>query len=188
MELILISNSKLKIMLSPDDMREHRLCCDSVDYCNTETRRAFWSILDEAKQQTGFDAASSRVYIQLYPSRSGGCELYVTKLLPSHGEIRPEKPPDGRKITYRFEGIDPLLRVCRRLSLTGFGGLASAYLDEEQRSWLCLSGVDEQELERLVFINEFGEECDASSSLAYIDEHGRCICSETAIERLAEFA
>ncbi len=188
MELILISNSKLKIMLSPDDMREHRLCCDSVDYNNTETRRAFWSILDEAKQQTGFDAASSRVYIQLYPSRSGGCELYVTKLLPDSDKRHSDKPSNGRELTFRFEGIDPLLRVCRRLSLTGFDGSASAYCDEELHSWLCLSGVDDHELDRLAFIGEFGEECDPSSSLAYIDEHGHCICPQEAIERLAVLA
>ncbi len=188
MELILISNSKLKIMLSPDDMREHRLCCDSVDYSNTETRRAFWSILDEAKQRTGFDAASSRVYIQLYPSRSGGCELYVTKLLQKSDECRSERSSGGRELTYRFCGIDPLLRVCRRLSVTGFDGAASAYLDEEQRAWLCLSGVDERELDRLAFIGEFGEECDPSSSHAYIDEHGRCLCPISAVEKLAVLA
>ncbi len=188
MELILISNSKLKIMLSPDDMREHRLCCDSVDYSNTETRRAFWSILDEAKQQTGFDAASSRVYIQLYPSRSGGCELYVTKLLPECREGRSDKASEGRELIYRFEGIDPMLRVCRRLSLTGFDGSASAYIDEEKRAWLCLFCVDEHELDRLAFIGEFGEECDPSSSHAYIAEHGRCICPQEAIERLASLA
>ncbi len=188
MELILISSSKLKIMLSPDDMREHRLCCDSVDYGNTETRRAFWSILDEAKQQTGFDAASSRVYIQLYPSRSGGCELYVTKLLQKADERRTEKPPDGRELTFRFEGVSPLLCVCRRLSLTGFDCSASAYFDEEQRAWLCIFGVDDSELDRLAFISEFGEECDPPSAHAYIDEHGHCICTDSAVERLAGLA
>ena len=51
-----------------------------LDYENTETRRAFWSILDEAKHRTGFDAASEKVFVQVYPSKSGGCEMYVTKL------------------------------------------------------------------------------------------------------------
>lgn len=80
MELILISDSKLKIMLTTDDMREYALDCSTLDYDNTETRRAFWSILDEAKHRTGFDAASEKVFVQVYPSRSGGCEMYVTKL------------------------------------------------------------------------------------------------------------
>lgn len=58
MELILISDSKLKIMLTRDDMQQYALDCDTIDYDNTETRRAFWNILDEAKHRTGFDAAA----------------------------------------------------------------------------------------------------------------------------------
>lgn len=80
MELIVISDSKLKIMLTSEDLREYSLDCSTLDYENTETRRAFWSILDEAKHRTGFDAASEKVFVQVYPSKKGGCEMYVTKL------------------------------------------------------------------------------------------------------------
>ena len=80
MELILINTSKLKIMLTPDDMKRYSLDIDKMNYDNTETRRVFWNILDTAKHETGFDAASDRVCIQVYPSKGGGCEMYVTKL------------------------------------------------------------------------------------------------------------
>lgn len=76
----MISDSKLKIMLTKEDLKEYALDCNTLDYENTETRRAFWSILDEAKHRTGFDAASEKVFVQVYPSRAGGCEMYVTKL------------------------------------------------------------------------------------------------------------
>ena len=80
MELIVISKSKLKIMLTSEDMRQYSLDCSTLDYENTETRRAFWSILDEAKHRTGFDAASEKVFVQVSPSKKGGCEMYVTQL------------------------------------------------------------------------------------------------------------
>ncbi len=80
MELIVISDNKLKIMLSGEDLKQYSLDCSMLNYENTETRKAFWSILDEAKHRTGFDAASEKVFVQVYPSRSGGCEMYVTKL------------------------------------------------------------------------------------------------------------
>lgn len=81
MELLLISSSKLKVTLSESDMQSYSLTCDTLDYDNTETRRAFWDIFDVAKHETGFDAASDRVFIQVYPSKSGGCEMYITKLI-----------------------------------------------------------------------------------------------------------
>jgi Negative regulator of genetic competence, sporulation and motility len=85
LDLILISESKLKVTLSAADMKSLSLSCEEIDYDNTETRRAFWNILDEAKHKTGFDAAANRVFIQVYPSKGGGCELYVTKLTGEQG-------------------------------------------------------------------------------------------------------
>ncbi len=86
MELHLIGVNKLKVTLTPDDMSEYALTCDTIDYDNTTTRRAFWDILDKARSRTGFDAASDRVFIQVYPNKSGGCDMYVTKISSLTGE------------------------------------------------------------------------------------------------------
>lgn len=166
MELILISDSKLKITLTSDDMAQYELDCDTVDYDNTETRKAFWEILDRAKHITGFDAASDRVFIQLYPSRGGGCEMYVTKLgllcaerregaredtrmRTGRGESErhalphplPQPRRDGERDrigAYRFERMDSLLRVCRQLACVGYCDESSAYRDERDRYYLIL--------------------------------------------------
>ncbi len=108
MELILISDSKLKVMLSADDMRNY-----AFDDMNTiHTKESFRSLMREAKSRCGFNALEGRVFVQLYRSRAGGCELFVTKLegektevpfLPassepseSFGSIRMEKAGKGR--------------------------------------------------------------------------------------------
>lgn len=80
MELIKISDSKLKIALTPTDMEKYSLDIQTMDYDKTETRSAFWQLLDEAKHKTGFDAASEKIFVQIYSSAGGGCEMYVTKL------------------------------------------------------------------------------------------------------------
>lgn len=157
MELIMISDSKLKIMLTSEDMKEYSLDCNTLSYENTETRRAFWSILDEAKHRTGFDAASERVFVQVYPSKKGGCEMYVTKLGIFSGKKRADNE-DGdirinddvrgggmknceetistserflsrrkRILAFRFDGIDPFLGACKRLYTSGYEGESSAY-------------------------------------------------------------
>jgi negative regulator of genetic competence, sporulation and motility len=78
MELILISNTKLKIMLDESDMREYRIGDDS-DCAEPETRRAIRTLLDKAKNEIGFNTDGSEIFVQLYTSRKGGCELFVTK-------------------------------------------------------------------------------------------------------------
>lgn len=86
MELIRISESKLKVMLTSEDMRQYELNAADLDCEDSETRQAFRCILEKAKNQTGFDTHNYRIFIQAYPCRGGGCELYVTKL--------EKRPPD----------------------------------------------------------------------------------------------
>lgn len=182
MELIVINDSKLKIMLSPDDMRDFDLDCDSVDYSKTETRRAFWSILDEAKHRTGFDAASHKIYIQLYPCRLGGCEMYVTKIGNS-------KIADifcgGQKRAYIFDSLDLMIRVCHQLERLDVDVSADAFSDDSGH-FLLLLGIDcQKELPNLLFINEFGDTLDTDSIDPYITEHCNRICSGDAIFKLS---
>lgn len=196
MELILICESKLKIMLSPDDMQKYELSCENVDYGNTETRRAFWSILDCAKQKTGFDAASERVYIQLYPSRDGGCEMYVTKLGSAgseRGEKKAEAPPRKKakkeKLAYSFSKITDLLCVCRALSQRKAVCESRAYVCDNGKCMLFLAlECKSEERNPLGFIEEFGSKTDHELAQAYANEHYRCICKENAVQTLARLA
>ena len=166
MELILISDSKLKITLTSDDMAQYELDCDTMNYDNMETRKAFREIFDHAKSLTGFDTAGDRLFIQLYPSREGGCEMYVTKLglvcaekrdregdrtraiLP-HSQPETETSPSScpfprgggerdRTGAYRFEKMENLLCVCRQLARQGYASHSSAYRDERNRYFLIL--------------------------------------------------
>ena len=85
MELIIISQSKLKIMLSPPDMQHYELQADNLSCATEHTRRAFRHIFDDAKSRVGFETEGERLFVQLYASRDGGCEIFVTKM----GETQP---------------------------------------------------------------------------------------------------
>lgn len=128
MELLMIDANKLKITLSEKELSSYSLTCDSIDYDNTETRRAFWSILDEAKHRTGFDAASDKIYIQVYPARDGGCEMFVTKL-KSAGRpavaVRREMLPGS--LLFRFSALRDMLSACAALAAAGYVLPSSAY-------------------------------------------------------------
>ena len=80
MELIVISESKLKIMLSAPDMAHYELESSRMDCADAHTRAAFRHIFDDARAEIGFDTEGERLFVQLYASREGGCEIFVTKL------------------------------------------------------------------------------------------------------------
>ena len=204
MDMILISDTKLKIMLSPLDMEEFSLTGDDMDYSKSETRRAFRSILDKAKHFTGFDAACTRVFIQVYPSRSGGCELYVTKLGRSDFSSDDRKRIDSDdKIgnaarsddivqndpycsVYRFDTMNLMLSAVSRLHGMGFDGHSSAYTENNgTRCYLAIStDGHEAPYDRYSFIGEYGESLDRDILKLYINEYCKCICASDAVNIL----
>ena len=213
MELIMISSSKLKIMLSADDMTRYSLGSD-IDYSDLKTRQAFRSILNEAREKTGFDAESEKLYIQLYPSKKGGCEVYITKI-DDDSECECDTPftknsdaktlyksterstgiipapkrshPKERKRAYSFPSSATLVCVCNRLLFIGWRGQSSAFSDENGKFYIILKdkfSAEHMHTDRLSFIFEYGVPENYNSLIKYLSEHGKCICKSGAVEKL----
>ncbi len=179
MELILISDSKLKIMLSQKDMTKYALKIEDIDYDNTETRRAFWNILDEAKHKTGFDAARERIFVQVFPSRCGGCEIFVTKLEKgvSADDLSVSVAKRRANTVYRFSDINNLLSVCSILYKRGYEGESAVYYDDKNY-YLSITGEQ-------LFIDEYADMRENIKYIYHILEHCEGICTRGAVETLA---
>ena len=177
MELIVISENKLKVMLTADDMRHYNLDCDTMDSDSGPTRRAFRCILDDARAQTGFDPGKDKIFVQLYPGKSGGCEMFVTKLgtEKKDGEkpaATPQKrDPTPKEYAYVFSSLSHLLRASRRLR-GKFNGTARAFTDRGKQEYFLILSEDAP------FLTEYeGRRC-KSREIPYILEYCRCFCED----------
>ena len=96
MELIRINARKLKIMLTPTDMCHFELDAESFGEDSTKMHRAFRLLFDEIKHQIDFDADDNRISVQYFPSREGGCEMFISRLTeedPSmQGQVQSSTP------------------------------------------------------------------------------------------------
>ncbi len=193
MELIPINEQKLKIMLSREDLAAWHLDCESMDYDTTETRRALWGILDEVKKKTGFDAAQEKVFVQLFPSQNGGCELYVTKLTEKSENApvtRCKNLPLWEKTLYAFSRLEDMLSACARLAECGFASDSAAYA--EMHTYYLSVGNSLPQTKRgfregvspCDLVSEYGKKIDLTKE-AWLCEHGECICPDHAVERYA---
>lgn len=207
MELNLIREDKLKVLLTPFDMMKYELTCEKLDYDNTETRKAIWSILDFAKQETGFDAAIGKIRIEVYPEKSGGCAIYISKLKssdlsshePMNETIAKTTPPAGKMtVVYQFKETDSLIRVCRFLSHRGYQDESSAFFETlekgelryflEIRESVPASLKKTRYLKENLFIEEFGEKLESEESVFYLYERTSLICRNNAVQTLAALA
>ena len=199
MEFILINESKLKIMISKSELEEFDICTDELDYSNSETKRIFWDIIHRAKKSVGFVCDNAKVLVQLYSSRDGGCEMFVSKLkcydaadfgkeLLSVKYVPYDKSDEKTAPeVFGFDSLEWLLSVCRRLSTMDVSDKSSVYLGDDGRFYLILERYIKsfEELDEYSFISEYGSFENVEAILRYIGEHGKPICEKNAVETLS---
>lgn len=187
MEIVRISEEKLKLTLCKEDLEKYSLKPEELDYDKTETRRVIWQILDDAKKRTGFDAAADRALIEAYPGRRGGCEIYVTLLC----EKKRKKGVRGRYSIYRFPDAETLFALCAAFSVSGKQYESDLYrLRRDGALYLLVKEALEDSIRKdgalspLSFVEEYGVRCKQAGLLSYIKEHGECLIAGNAIARL----
>ena len=202
MELIRISERKLKIMLTPADMTQYEMDVETLGEDSMETRKSFRMLMKEVRRQIGFEIADQKISVQYFPSREGGCEMFVcsTPYTPEEKKRALIKPApaglpvkaDRKRTTYqkeivcRLENLPLLLAVCHRLHAIKFDGKSAAYRDENGRCHLFLTVRAPSPFrlpDELTFLSEYGEIGNASHSALYAGEHA-ALLSDKAVEDL----
>lgn len=195
MELIVISDTRFKIMLSAKDMTEYNIDAMSLDTECARTKRILYDILDRAKKKAGFSGDTDNVFVQIFPSKDGGCELFVTKysnLFDSDeadgtASLRAQKAQGNikKRLVYRFGCLGELLRACRALKLRGYKEASDAYIsDKEKIIYLVLhEGADSADMSVVL---EYADPVFFGGVSLYISEHSTPICENFAVDTLAE--
>ena len=209
MELIRITDQKLKIMLTPSDMTQLDLTPDAIDACDEGLPDTFRWLLREIRRQYGFEFDDQHLSVQYFPSREGGCEMFVSSMqsTPAAGEDKERKKraaspgsailpigksPAGsflREAAYRFENLSNLLAACHRLRGIGYIGESAAYRDGGSVYYLLLKMLSASPFslpDEFAFLCEYGKIENASALRLYFREHGSVICPRDAVEILAD--
>ena len=206
MELIKISDQRLKIMLTPLDLTEYELSEEQLDSGAAFSQSSFRRLLGDVKRKLDFVFEDHRLSVQYFPSRTGGGEMFLCSLPEESGVSTeglsarqesiaaptPQKPPPCsfvRDSAYRFEGISALLAACHRLRRVGYIGDSEAYRDDAGRYYLLIRTPSASPFTlppELEFLSEYGQVENPTLLRLYFREHGALICSPRAVERLAE--
>ncbi len=173
MEIVRISNEKIKVSLSDSDMVLLEISCDMLDGSSDIGREAFNRIMDKIKETSGFETYGKRIFVQMFPSKDGGCEMFITKLNDrKYTMVRKRK-----NVCYTFHDLNCLIDFCNVANSREYIGSSSFYIDEQHRHYyICLE-------RELPFATEFyGKKC-CKDTDAYIKEH--CILiTEEAVSKL----
>lgn len=186
MEFIVISDTKLKVILTFEEMRRY---VPEEDDGEEPSRTMIERLLREVEHRSGVELSHRRILLQLWRDRSGGGELYITILHREDTQGREEgRPMQRSRSIYAFEGLDRLTSACRVLADGGYRGTSDAYRGEDGTWYLAVMGEeDAEELSILDILTEFGSRrCGAF--LWFLAEHGCAVARGNAVRTLASLA
>jgi adapter protein MecA 1/2 len=130
-----LTDDKLKITLSIDDLEERNINLHSFMYNSPESQDLFWELLQKAEKECGFNVDNSMIYVEASTTGSGNFTLLVTKTKESAPVIekisKPKKITNGnfrlkRKTAplkhestiYIFESFDDICSFCSLCDVT----------------------------------------------------------------------
>ena len=198
MELVLISESKLKIVLSDDDMANLDITCDDIDFSDNSARRAFRELLDRARAQTGFDTSADKIIVRVYPDKEGGCSIYVTKGVGA--DTAEETPPvvyDYQKkyrsrmqsavakrnpALFRFADSETLYEACTQLMSTSAQPQSSSVMSDSAQLYLY---IDDCKKSAAQILSEYGVQIKSPFFRFYLKEHAKELVARGAVEFFA---
>lgn len=207
MDLIKISDTKLKIMLTSADMKQYDLHNDNVSIADRHVRNVLRQLLADAKQKTGFDGDMTRLYVQMYPCADGGCELFISKADQNIMQVgtnvqalcvtqQVERPTSSKErlgsemLAYSFTCLEDIVSVCKHLDRMGFCGTSSAFVDQKHTYYLVLSEIGHASLyspDEYSILGEYGLRENARTLKTYLGEYCKQICEQNAVQTLMQF-
>lgn len=197
----MINSEKIKIMLTREDMTKYDIRMYSLGHTGSAIKEAFAEVLADIKAKTGFDTLSSKTILQVYPSRDGGCEVYLTRLSPEGGgNLHSDRFTDDNKrsdtkitirrwlesVVFSFENITDVIDACRVLNDIAYDRSSSLhfclgayylFLETETKP----KGANDE----LMRLSDYGKRISGKLTQAYIKEHGECLISDNAVSALS---
>ena len=188
MKYVKINQSKLKIILSEEDLADYSLEGALSLPDTPKHRRSYRALLDGAARECGFSAKGDRILIQIYPTDEGG-EMLVSKLtrLTQASERSLAASPSvalmgmGQRI-FMFDSIGALLSVLRRLELGG-SPRGEVFFSDGGEYYLV---IEEDILDSSPLpLAEYGTPL-SPAAYPYVREHMKRIGGEGVIRSLSE--
>ncbi len=205
MEILKISKTAIKFSLTREELSLRGLSAEALDRTSTGAKRLIWELMDRARVEQGFDCGDARLLVRVFPSRDGGCELFVTSEKEEERKENEEEEERNderarslpRALLLLPESDEALFSLCRRMKASGFRGKSELFADEQNRLLLLFDSVGrlpsyiqgqkgKRTARAFSFVGEYGTVFAASEERrAYLAEHARSVCGKNAVEVLS---
>ena len=186
LEFFVAGSNKLKIILTREECVEQGIDTTLNDFSTNEMKIAIRRILNIAERECGFFSEGERIFAQLYPMASGGCEIFVTKLkvIPDKArtavrDIEGFGSVEERRGVYCFEDSSALVAAVRAIYREGVD--CDLYASDDGRYYISIAENYNHGISEFEVLIEYGERV-KSIPVYVISERGELLCKKKALD------
>ena len=184
MEFVKINEKSIKIELTKTEAIKYELN-SAVSLEPEKSKAVFSQMLAEAKKEIGFHYAGERIVAEIFDSRDGGCEIFIscisgdkTMYKDAGEEVLLSKLKLQNQV-FCFDDIDSLLEGCYLLMQLDCEKNTSAYYDRDKNKfYIILEDVSKKDV-KFAFLYEISKHV-KPNRIEYIKERCTPICNENA--------
>lgn len=192
MTVNIMSDDKIKVLLSPEDMQVLGMTYEELDYEMEDTKTAINDILDQVRELWGFESLGYKLFVEVFKSDEGGCVFYFTRVR-SGGNIgkvyrkqHKSAPKSIVPVTLKFDSLNDLCDYCRFMSSHNDCPILQSSLYIMDSVYYIVVFIFKLQYNKLVLTsNEFSVSIYSGDlTYAHLCEHGKSLISGDAIERM----
>ena len=182
MEFMKIGEKSLKITLNEKESKAYGLD-ENTEIDVDDMKGTFSKLLARAKREIGYKFSGEKVVAEIFNSKSGGCEIFLSyaeeRVVEERAKNNRQKSKGACSI-FSIDELNGIINISHSLKNRNYVGKSVLYHDNEQsKYYLILDDVSVKD-NKYLFLLEYARPM-RSNSHDYIKEHCKCICKKGAI-------
>ncbi len=185
-----LGNNKIKITLTAHEIAKLFGSYENIDYSNPEIKIALNVLLDKAIKISSAKFDDGALFVEVYPTALGGCNIYFTRINQTgKQQNRLKKVPNNNLwIVLEFEKSNDLLNAIEQLYITNETNIFKSSLYKHNEKYYLLVVWSKPIDKKYYFIKEFAKKIYSGKEICSIfDEHYNKIISNNAIQKIGKY-
>lgn len=190
MNIEVIHDSKIKIVMTNEELKNFSVTYDQLSSDDPCTRNMISRLLSVARNKVGFDHKDKKLFIETFPDIMGGCILYFTvvSLDAAKAQVSTKKKLMPDPIILSFDDVDTLYSACEYIFASmSHKILKSSLFACDNYYYLILYPLCSMGEEVGMISGEFlCGESEGAAPIRHLKEHGKELLGVGALEAMAK--
>lgn len=183
----IFSDKRLKIVITPDDLKPYGLNLHNIDCHNTDVQDSLKKIIHNAIVESHFKLNSNIFFLEMIPSSDGGGVLYLTESEQFAGKITSLFDRQETESIYCFDDFENLIGAAKSIQSLLAAKCTSDSLYVLHGKYYLKCKVFGSAKDMHTLLTQYNAYIPRSYNKAELDEHGKCLIEKDAIDTVLRF-